>query len=562
MSRHTAIQSFVALFGCACALAAHAGASKSCADPYWADTLRCLVYQPVLPQPVPPPPATVADLRAFTRVDLIDPTVRCVDGTRPIIYVDAAVGTPTNRWVITMTGGEHCAARDSNGDGSFDDGQGCYDAYIEQNGALMGTALQPAMSSLTDAEGNVGIQSADLARNPVFARYNRVRIHKCSFDRYSGRATHLGVSAQPSAGPAIQYDQYNHGQKIVLLALDTLRGQGAGQSGLVFNTWINQGGVVTPVQRTLPSIADAEQVVLVGHSAAAHGLFQNADRHAGYLRAMPGFTGDVRAIHDAHFMHAAENEAAFDPAQNPTPLILNTLFDRRTTGVSPEFGAYNAANYYGGPNSSFVIDYHAWLETPLSTLGTLVDESCYNAHVGSNDTWRCNDQFHVRLHHETTSSLMREDYRDPNRQHLNLPFGFVTFWGPFAAYAHCAGLGFAGLCPPVLNGVPLFQRLNVQARHFIEGIHTRSELATGADPSGTPGTAFLWMPNCATHAGIYDDLQFFESSIARGSDILRYREFVQRFVAAPATGVIQSYVVGLDGAVSECGPRMVASGFE
>lgn len=553
---------WLALISCAYASCGHAGTGNSCVDPYWANTLRCLVFQPAVPQPTPPPPATVADLRAFTRVDLIDPTIRCVDGTRPILYVDPAVGAPSNRWVITMTGGEHCAARDSNGDGSFDDGQACYDDYVEQNGALMGTALQPAMTNLTDAEGNTGIQSPDSVLNPVFARYHRLRIHKCSYDRYSGRASHLGVNAQPQSGPAIQYDLYNHGQKIVLLALDNLRGQGAGQPGLTYNTWINQGGVVTPVQRTLPSIADAIQVVFVGHSAAGHGLFQNADRYAGHLRAMPGFSGDVRAIHDAHFMHAAENEAAFDPAQNADPLTINSLFDRRGTGVSPEFGAYDAAGYYGAPTSPFVLDYRAWLETPQSTLGTLVDESCYETHVGSNDTWRCRDQFHVRLHHETTSSLMREDYRDPNRQHLNTPFGFIAFWGPIGAYGHCNDIGFGGMCPPVINGLPLFQRLNVQARHFSDGIHTRSELATGADTSGTPGSAFLWMPNCATHEGIYDDLQFFETSMARGPEILRYREFAQRFVAAPPTGVIQAYVAGLNGTGSECGPRLGASGFE
>lgn len=562
MTRIAPASILFAIFALSRTAPADAGAANSCSDPYWANTLRCLVYNPAFPQPVPAAPATVADLRAFTRVDLQDPAVRCVDGTRPIIYVDPAVGVQSNRWVITMTGGEHCAARDANGDGIHEDGQDCYDAYIEQNGALMGTASQPAMSGLTDAQGNTGIQSASLELNPVFARYNRLRIHKCSFDRYSGRATHLGVGAIASGGQPLTYDQFNHGQKIVLLALDTLRGQGAGQAGLSFNTWVNQGGVVTPVQRTLPSIADAEQVVFVGHSAAAHGLFQNADRYAGHLRAMPGFDGDVRAIHDAHFMHAAENEAAFDPAQNPDPLGVNTLFDRRTTGASPLFGAYDASGYYGNALSPFVRDYRAWLETPQSTLGTLVDQSCFDSHVASNDTWRCTDQFHVRLHHERTSSLMREDYRDPNIQHLNTPHGFIAFWGPLAAYPHCADIGFGAMCPPVIPVLPLVQRLNVQARHFVEGIHTRSELATGADPSGTPGSAFLWMPNCATHEGIYDDTQFFETSMANGPDILRYREFVQRFVAAPATGVIQARVAGLEGWGSECGPRLGANGFE
>lgn len=533
--------------------------SNSCADPYWAQTLRCKVYPGAPPQPMVAAPATPAELRDYTRVDLTtDPTVRCVDGTRPILYIDRPPGPPSNRWLISMTGGDSCNAQDLDHNGSFESGQACYDDYLAQNAQLMGTATEPAMSSLADESGN-GILSPDPIRNPLFAGYNRVRIFKCGFDRHSGRATHLGIAASTVGGVNFSYDLYNHGQKIVLLALDTLRGSGG--SGLSYTTWTQSAGVVTPAVEALPSIADATQVVFLGHSAAAHGLYQNADRYRAFLNAIPGFAGDMRAIHDSHFMHAAENEAAFDPAQNPDPLQHNTLFDQRTSGNSPLFGLYDAQAFHSSPLSFFSEQYRAWLETPLSSYATLLDASCIAAHQASADEWKCKDRFHVRLHHEGTPALVHEDYLDPNSEHQNPTTGYITYWGPIGSYTHCGTLGYSP-CPPVIGVQPYAARLNIQARHFVEGVHTRSELATGADPSGTPGSVFLWMPNCRTHAGTYSDAEFFDTGMALGSDLVRYRQFVEAFVQAPATGVIRYRVTQIDGAVAECGPRLGASGFE
>jgi hypothetical protein len=524
---------------------------------------------PQPPQPVQPPPATVGEIKSYTRVELTNPLVRCVDGTRPIIYVDRAVGPPSNRWLISTTGGEFCAAQDIDqvGEVVFESGQQCVDKYYLQNTLLMGTAYESTMSNLVDENGS-GVMSPDVSKNPVFARYNRVRVHKCGFDRHSGRSTHANVTATlPEGGPAITYDLYNHGQLIVLEALTAL--QGSAGNGLDFQTWTNVGGVVTQANQVLPSIAAAEQVVFVGHSGAAQGLYQNADRLAAFLRAMPGFNGDVRAVHDAQFQSSVENEAAFDPAQNADPATINTLFDQRMTGHTVASGDYASYRYHGHPSSPFAQDYQAWLRSG-ETLAEVLDASCVAAHIGAGEEWKCVDRFHVRLHHESTSALLREDYADMGGEHNNPPWGHVMWWGELGVYSHCNGLVDAGIedlfpyspCPPTISVAQNRVRLAVQATHFRQGIFTMAENVLNADPSDDPGSIFVWMPECGSHTSVYNDTQFYGSSIVKNGSIKSYREFLQDFVAAPPTGVIEYRVTHLDGAQSECGPLLLKDSFE
>lgn len=560
----------VALFAGAAQAAGEGAAANSCSDPYWTQTLRCRALaivdpEPPLPppQPVPAPPASPAAIGDYVRVELPDPDVRCLDGTRPIVYVDPAVGGASNRWLVVMTGGDHCAAEDLDRDGTFESGQACAEAYVAQNGNLMGTAGEPSTSNLVDPDGSGnGILKPDPSLNPVFADYHRVRIHKCGYDRHSGRATHPGVTASAPGGGTLTYDLYSHGQKIVLEALETLRGDG---TSFAYPAYAADGGDVVATTETLPSIALAEQVILVGHSAAAHGLYQNADRYADALRAMPGFAGDVRAIHDAQFQPAAENEAAFDPAQNPDPAANDTLFDQRTTGTTDASGAYDAERLYG-PGTFFSDDYRAWLETPGASLATVLDASCVETHTPTGDAWKCVDRLHVRFHHESTPALLREDISDPNFDHNNLPFGHIVFFGETGVYPHCDGAGadlfpFAP-CPPTLTPLENRERLLVQATHFLDGLRTRSELANDVDPSADPGTVHLWLPDCGAHGGVYDDVQFFGASLAQGATITSYREFVEAFAQGAADAPDRALVHGLDGVVSECAPLLLRDSFE
>lgn len=541
----------------AIAPAARAG-TGTCADPYWADTLRCKFFPAQTPQPAPPLPTTPAELRDYTRVVLsADLNIRCADGTRPVIYIDPAVGGPSNRWLITLTGGGSCAAGDLDHNGSFESGQSCALTYADPTERdEMGTANTPFMKNLGTSGQSDGIWSPDPVSNPVFSRFHRVRVEKCSYDRHTGRATHAGLTATAPGGPSINYTLYQHGQKIVLMALEALRGQGAGNPGLSYTTLVANGGALAPTTVTLPSMADATQVVILGHSGAAHGLYHNADRYAQRLRSWPGFQGDVRAVHDANFQASTESEAIFDPGQSAG------LFDQVYSGNTAELGAYNAVPFYS--DSIFTEQARAWLEQPGDGPETIFDASCVAAHQSAGDTWKCRDKWHVRFHHETTPVFLREDFSDPGGDHTNNGQGYDVSWGPLGAYPHCAKIGFTP-CPPRMAtgpGSPYVARLNAQAQDYLQHILTDGELASGADPSGPPPTTYLWMPNCGTHAGAYDNGQYQDARLLRGPGGTNMRQWLELFVAAPATGVALARIDGSDGYLSECGPRLGASGFE
>lgn len=261
--------------------------ANDCGDPYWASTLRCR-YTPDGEAPqrnLGDAPADVAAIRPFTRVFLSgDPSVRSVDGTYPVIYVDKAVctraggcgdvpwGRPveSDKWLITVPGGGACME------------ETCLDVYADPaERGEMSTAGEPPTKWLS------GIHLPDAAINPVFAGYNRVRVEKSSYDRYMGRATH-----RTDDGLRI----FNHGFLFMEQTLLALR------TGLSYDTWVDHLGEVTRVRETLPALAKAEQVVFAGHSGGAHGLVHTIDRLAALLDGFGGFDGDVRAVFDENFV--------------------------------------------------------------------------------------------------------------------------------------------------------------------------------------------------------------------------------------------------------------------
>ncbi|MBK6726631.1 MAG: hypothetical protein IPG63_05120 [Xanthomonadales bacterium] len=544
---------------------AHAGGVENdCADPYWASSLRCAAHPLELPQPPPASPTLPTQLREFTRVTLNgDLAVRCLDGTRPVIYVDPAEGGPSSRWLISVTGGGACSAEDLDQNGSFENADACAALYAEPGEAdEMGTADEPAMKTLGSVGTSEGLLKPDLQRNPVFARFHRVRIEKCSYDRFNGRSTHEVSAIVPGSGGSVSFSLFQHGQKIMRLALEALRGSGAGAPGIAYSSYVADGiGGVVPQAVQLPSIADATQVVFVGHSGGAHGLYHNIDRLSDALAAVAGFHGDVRVIHDANFLPTAENEAAFDP-DSPAG-----LFAQQFAGSSAQLGSYDGSEFIRLPSADnrwYFEQYRAWFESEGAALSTIFDTSCAAAHAGSGDQWKCRDRLHVRLHHETTPALLREDFLDPNAEHTQNGFGHALPWGPYGTYGHCTVFGFSP-CPPLLPvgpGSAHEARLLTQAQGFMSGFATQSELATGADASGPVPSAFLWMPECGTHEGTYDDEAFYDIRQFVGARGMSLRELAEAFVAAPRTGRHEAWVDGLNGAVSECGPRLLTDSFE
>ena len=271
---------------------------NNCADPYWQDSLRCAVFPGIPPQAnLNTQPNNPSQVKAFTRVFLNNNLdVRCLDGTRPILYVDKAVctdganctlGQPieSNKWIISMTGGGSCNASDSDGDGVYDDGQACLDTYGDPNERdEMGTALEPPMKAFQ------GINRPNPLQNPTFAAYNRILVEKCSYDRYNGRVTYEAAGGYFSetgpGGVVVDFNLYQQGYPIMEEAFTAL------QNGLAYTTWSVSGtggsAHVVRAQESLPPLVDADQVLFVGHSGSAHGLYHNIDHLAASLSAIPG----------------------------------------------------------------------------------------------------------------------------------------------------------------------------------------------------------------------------------------------------------------------------------
>lgn len=515
-----------------------AAPANSCADPHWKDTLRCALFPNEVPQPNVDEIPRGQQVPAYTRVFLDDdPDVRCTDGTMPLIYVDKAVcteatcgsarrGEPieSNRWIFTMTGGDSCF------------GERCAFFYAQPDErAFMGTSTK---GPVRDFEG---ILDPDPLRNPLFASYNRVRVEKCSFDRYMGRSQEKGIRATLPNGQTISFNAYHHGFFILQETFRKL------EQGLRYPTWRRNaasqkvkrraccgargGDQWSSVDERLPALADAEVVLFVGHSNASHGLFHNIDHLAAELP-----NADVRALFDENFLPGIENEAAGKDA-----------YDGVWSGTSSARG--EAFSYDGAVH-------HATNDVDLSYAahGAAHDLSCVDAHASDNTAWKCQDRQHVLLNHISTPFMVRQDFTDPNREHLDAPNGHWVRWGNAANYSYCPD---AQPCEPRFNAAEFRTRLEKQIQTLLTAAWTRSEIARGVDRSGAVQTTmFVWMPACGQHDGAYSDNPFYGATITTSATSFTMRQWLEEFMAAPRSGVRRYQI---DGALDPAGRRMATA---
>ncbi len=529
-----------------------ATAQNTCADAYWQDTLRCAAYPNEQPQAnLNSPPTNLSELKDFARVILPrNPAARCLDGTRSIIYVDKAVCvnaarcTPgesrnTNKWIISVTGGGSCHARDSDGDGVVDDAQDCLDEYQKpKQRDEMGTALQPPMKNLN------GINKPDPTTNPVFANYNRIRVEKCSFDRFNGRAAYAAAGGYfHETGPnnaTVDFDMYQQGYPIMEDVIALL------QNGLTYTTWTNfylLGMVdrVVGIDETLPPLSEAKKVLFVGHSGGAHGLYHNIDHLAANLASIPGFTGDVRVLYDANFVASIENEAAFATDASGAPLNGNAysnLWAGETSGSGTPFGYDGAAFYTSGQYGE---QYRSW--------NAVFDTSCLAAHAATGDDWKCHDRYHMLFNHIATPFFFREDFSDPNLEHTDDGDGHPVFWADETEWSMFPTRCPTTLCPPSFSAPSEHRiRLETQFDTLLNGANSQSELATGADPSlagiGSFPAFYAWMPDCGSHGGAYNDKAFFDTIITSSTTTSSMREWLETFMSAGRANLSGTLVDG------------------
>jgi Pectinacetylesterase len=537
------------------ASSASAGPTNSCADPYWKDTMRCVLFPNELPQPnlgSVPELGNAQSVPAFTRVFLGNDDIRCTDGTRPLIYVDKAVctdgngcaggvkrGEPieSNRWVFTMSGGGSCT------------GELCALFYAEPGErGFMGSSTKPPMKDME------GIHVPDPVRNPVFAGYNRVRVEKCSFDRYMGRSQEVAAGGAIRAtlpnGAVVSFNAYHHGFLIMREAFRTL------QESLRYVTWRRDGSqspakrrsccgatggpAPTPVIEMLPPLANAEVVLLVGHSNASHGLYHNADNLAAELAAIPGFHADVRALFDENFQPSVENEAAF-ATTSPANSDLYSGIWSGTSAARGETFAYDGAVYHA--TNRVDLDY--------AIQGAVQDQSCIDTHAAGGTVWQCRDRLHVLSNHITTPFMVHQDFTDPNTDHLDAPNGYWVRWGNAANYGYCPD---AQPCEPRFNASEFRARIEKQVQALLTSALTRSELARGLDRSAaSPPAMYAWMPNCGHHEGAYDNNSFFSVTVSTSATSFTMRQWLEDFMSAPRTGVRRYQI---DGALDPQGRPM------
>lgn len=192
---------------------------------------------------------------------LHDSAARCNDGSPPALYVRRADAGAEGRWVLHLQGGGECS--------SYED---CRDRWCGQQAGYDASKMSSA--SLPETIKGVGVFE-DSERNSL-AAYNHVYVYYCSSDEWEG--TNLSAIPDPS-GQRETFSIYRQGHGIVEAALDAL------DAGLT-----SEDGA-----ETLPSLAEATEVLWTGTSAGSHGAQIHADAVAARFDAGVA----VRAIFDA-----------------------------------------------------------------------------------------------------------------------------------------------------------------------------------------------------------------------------------------------------------------------
>lgn len=506
---------FIVLSLVAVSLAAQPVAN-SCTDPYWEHSLRCKTHPFQVPQrnwgtaPVLP-----EQVKNFTRVFVTaDTSVRCLDGTWPVIYVDEAVSGNSNKWIFTLTGGGARHPLNTDADPEREDALGILETYADIGERdEMSTLAEPPMKNFFGVHERA-------ARNAPFNDYNRVRIEKCGYDRHMGRVVYEDNAAggyfavTAPGGAVVRFNLYQQGWQILEEVLELLG------PGLTYTTWTLVDGQITAnPEAALPPLDEATDVLFIGHSAGAHGLMHGIDRLATLLPQ-----ADVRALFDANFLPSIENEAGFGSA-NPGATAYDGIWSGTTDRAVDPF-SFDGQTYHT----------MGWVADQYLSYGALddgLDASCIETHV--NDGWKCRDRHHVLLNHIATPFFFREDFSDDNKEHLWQGTAHLVQWGEADTFTHCDP---GTSCLPQLNPAEYRERLTAQFNAMLTESATYSELATGADASlsgANVPTWYAWMPDCGSHEGAYDGDAFFETDMTYRTYVYNMKSWLEGFMTVSRT---------------------------
>lgn len=338
--------------------------------------------------------------------------VVCVDGTRPMVWAEAATRAPSNRWIVFM-----------GGEGGPCTGVNCWLDY--RYGQLLINAATPrAMSTLhpdhpiAGSQVGQGVYNGTVVPQNPFASYNRIHFERC------GDAASTALEMVPVVNGVPQEQAAAYPDLPVMTRVSEVPAFHYGR-----DTWRGLfHGLATPAGRDLdgdgvsdlPDLSDAEMVLLVGGSDASVWLVYVADALASELRDIAGESVDVRLFIDGFFEPSLDNEGRYHPeAPDEFDMFRHpygvTGLCALPEGEDPSMGrTCSDANYLpDGALGNF-------RRREQDIRGVVRDESCEDMH--GEGSAPCADKLHTLLHHVAIPFLVIADQEDMTITGLSPPY--------------------------------------------------------------------------------------------------------------------------------------------
>ena len=281
--------------------------------------------------------------------------------------------------------------------------------------------------------------------NNVFKDWNQVYVPYCTSDLHSGTGDAAELSHPTGEGPS--YTTHFKGHHVVDAVYDELEA----------------GAVSDDGAQTMPLLADADLVLMIGSSAGGGGVSLNLDRVADRFPDV-----DIRGIIDSHGFPQTEH------------------FPDEGSGTAPE------------DISGFLQS--TWDTTYVPLWQSRPDESCQEANPeGSETAWLCMDTAYLQMNHLTTPFFLRQDELDSNLS---------------AAFRAPAPDGSGATDEAYSTAVATY--LIAVSQAHIDGIE-----AAGIESA--PG---IFGPRCERHTALTSDTYFIDDVITSGATESSFQDAV------------------------------------
>jgi hypothetical protein len=449
--------------------------------------------------------------------------LHCIDGTRPVYYVDPADDLNSKKWLFVFQGGGSCSQVDDVTSGGVD----CFDRYTEVDGGFFYKERDEMSRFLLDESGHlVGPQRSIIGTGAIkptdpnapndFSSYHRVKIHKCSYDRFTGRTMRTdlhGANCPAGKDCSNREDDPVTGGKPQNAAGDSfnLRFDGwwiieAVLADLRDGTTVSEWNGISETVHTLPPLAAPDtRLVLAGHSGGAYGLTYNLDRIADLVGAWNDPPGEVYGVIDAKAWPGIDHEESLlHPGDDMYDHNWGSAECDSTiqTCLPPDAG--------GAASTDFSDEtFRLRGDTRMRSIyrGAIPDESCLSHHPKA---WRCHEPIHVIFNHTETPFFLRQALRDQSHTQ-KAPEYAVDRWNY------------------VWDESEYTARVVAQAQTFVAERHLPwSQRGWGervyywAQP--TMRGVGLFYPDETKHSGVFHQTQFFEVELDNGAGCMSYHD--------------------------------------